>query len=208
MGVADRYREIRWRTAMEARNGDEEAQRKAEEADKRWQQEYDAAMKIKEAMESLRKEADSIRARAGEMAGGSLAGRIRNEATQRRIDNEERDSAAKAEQAKKAEEERKAKRDADEKRRAAELEAHERVRAENAERSRLAGTLGSMADAAASFDGVSQNRLTAMGLGSGVSATGGVAGDVRKIVDLLKQEIEATKNIKSGESGEARYTED
>lgn len=208
MGVADRYREIRWRTAMEARNGDEEAQRKAEEADKRWQQEYDAAMKIKEAMESLRKEADSIRARAGEMAGGSLAGRIRNEAVQRRIDNEERDSAAKAEQAKKAEEERKAKRDADEKRRAAELEARERVRAENAERSRLAGTLGSMADAAASFDGVSQNRLTAMGLGSGVSATGGVAGDVRKIVDLLKQEIEATKNIKSGESGEARYTED
>ena len=208
MGVADRYREIRWRTAMEARNGDEEAQRKAEEADKRWQQEYDAAMKIKEAMDALRREADSIRNRAAEMTGGGMAGRLRNAAAQLQIDNEERASAAKAEQAKKAEEERKAKRDADEKRRAAELEAHERVRAENAERSRLAGTLGSMADAAASFDGVSQNRLTAMGLGSGVSATGGVAGDVRKIVDLLKQEIEATKNIKSGESGEARYTED
>ena len=58
-----------------------------------------------------------------------------------------------------------------------------------------------MESAAASADAVSENRLTAMGLGSGVSAQGGgVANDVRKIIDLLKQEIEATKQIKPGEA--------
>jgi len=52
------------------------------------------------------------------------------------------------------------------------------------------------ADRAASFDGVSQNRLTAMGLGSGVSARGDVSSDVRKIVDLMRQQLAATKENK------------
>ena len=40
------------------------------------------------------------------------------------------------------------------------------------------------------------NRLTAIGLGSGVEARAGIAGDVKKIVDLLKEEIQATKDNK------------
>ena len=66
-----------------------------------------------------------------------------------------------------------------------------------------------VADRAASFDGVSQNRLTAMGLGSGVSASGGVAGDVKKLVDLLKQQVEESKklNEKDYSSGSATYAE-
>lgn len=201
MTVADRYREIRWRTAMEARGGDEAAQRKAEEADRRWQQEYDAAVKIKEAAEALRKEADSIRNRAGEMTGGSLAGRMRNDAEQLRIDNEERDAAAKKEQQKKAEDDRAAEREAERKRRETEQAERQRVMVENRERTEKISTFSRMADAAVSADAVSQNRLTAMGLGSGVSAQGGgVANDLRKIIDLLKQEIEATKQIKTDET--------
>lgn len=66
-----------------------------------------------------------------------------------------------------------------------------------------------VAGRAASFDGVSQNRLTAMGLGSGVSASGGVASDVKKLVDLLKQEVEESKklNEKDYSSGSAYYAE-
>lgn len=106
LNASDQFREIRWRTAMEARNGDEDAQRKAEAADKQWQQSYDEAMRTKEAMEALRKEADSLRLRAGEMAGGSRAAAIRNEATQLGIDNQEREAAARKEQEAKREAER------------------------------------------------------------------------------------------------------
>ena len=77
----------------------------------------------------------------------------------------------------------------------------ERVAAENRERTEKISMFTRMESAAVSADAVSENRLTAMGLGSGVSAQGnGVANDVRKIIDLLKQEIEATKNIKPGEA--------
>lgn len=81
---------------------------------------------------------------------------------------------------------------------------HDRERAE--ERASLAD---GMANRAASFDGVSQNRLTAMGLGSGVSASGGVAGDVKKLVDLLKQQVDESKklNEKDYSSGPATYAE-
>ena len=63
-------------------------------------------MKVKEAMEAMRKEADSIRARAAEMAGGSREARIRNEATQAKITNDEK--AAEAKKAATEEEKRKA----------------------------------------------------------------------------------------------------
>lgn len=80
---------------------------------------------------------------------------------------------------------------------------HERERAE--ERASLASGL---VDRAASFDGVSQNRLTAMGLGSGVSASGGVASDVKKLVDLLKQQVDESKKLNEKDySSSATYSE-
>lgn len=81
---------------------------------------------------------------------------------------------------------------------------HDRERAEE-----RAGLASGLFERAASFDGVSQNRLTAMGLGSGVSATGGVASDVKKLVDLLKQEVEESKklNEKDYSSGPSTYAE-
>lgn len=72
------------------------------------------------------------------------------------------------------------------------------IRAEAAEEERAArderiDELGGFADRLAATEGVSANRLTALGLGSGVDGRGGIAGDVRKIIDLLKEEIDATK---------------
>lgn len=52
------------------------------------------------------------------------------------------------------------------------------------------------AERMAATEGVSQNRLTALGLGSGVDGRAGIAGDVKKIVDLLKEEIAAVKDNK------------
>ena len=52
------------------------------------------------------------------------------------------------------------------------------------------------AERMAATEGVSQNRLTALGLGSGVEGRSGIAGDVKKIVDLLKEEIAAVKDNK------------
>lgn len=54
----------------------------------------------------------------------------------------------------------------------------------------------SFAERMAATEGVSQNRLTALGLGSGVEGRSGIAGDVKKIVDLLKEEIAAVKDNK------------
>ena len=54
----------------------------------------------------------------------------------------------------------------------------------------------SFAERMAATEGVSQNRLTALGLGSGVEGRAGIAGDVKKIVDLLKVEIAAVKDNK------------
>jgi len=56
--------------------------------------------------------------------------------------------------------------------------------------------LEAFAGRAASFDGVSQNRLTAMGLGSGVSAKGTVESKVGRLVKLMEAQIQATKDIK------------
>jgi len=54
----------------------------------------------------------------------------------------------------------------------------------------------SFAERMAATEGVSQNRLTALGLGSGVEGRSGIAGDVKKIVDLLREEIAAVKDNK------------
>ena len=87
----------------------------------------------------------------------------------------------------------------EEDRKSATLAIDNEIRAEAAadeqdERQRRIGELGGFADRLAATEGVSQNRLTALGLGSGVDGRAGIAGDVKKIVDLLKEEIAATKD--------------
>lgn len=68
-----------------------------------------------------------------------------------------------------------------------------------------AGELEAFASRIDSADSVSGNRLTAMGLGSGVSAKGDVASDVKKLVDLLRQDVEANK--KAAEQSANQNTE-
>ena len=193
---------------QQAARGEDGALERYKAAKAQSDKDYETAEKTKEAMEALRKEADSIRARAAEMTGGSRAAHIRDEANQRRIDNEELDEEARKKKAEreaaereKEQRQKEQEREAERQEREAERQERERVASENRERAEKIGTFSRMADAMVSADAVSQNRLTAMGLGSGVSAQGsGVANDVRKIVDLLKQEIEATKQIKPGEA--------
>lgn len=111
MRIADRARDRVFALGMRARRGEEGAQEKHDEAEQQYWQTYDGAMKVKEAMEAMRKEADSIRARAAEMAGGSREARIRDEATQAKITNDEKAAAAKkaaAEEEKRKADERRA----------------------------------------------------------------------------------------------------
>lgn len=255
MRIADRSESLVRQYGRDERRGVKGAKEKHDEAEEKWKADFAAAKKTEEAMEALRKEAESIRRRAGELMGGNYAARLRNEALERRMDNEERASAAKKEAADKAEADRKAmelekeretskldpnsktyakdKREIERKYELKEAERKagpqtgasapeletvrlkiERERREEAareeesaaaERRRKAAekidVFSRFEGAAVSADAVSQNRLTAMGLGSGVSAKGSpVANDVRKIVDLLREEIEATKNIKAGKA--------
>ena len=259
MRIVDRSESLARQYGRDERRGVEGAKEKHDEAEQKWKADFAAAKKTEEAMEALRKEAESLRRRAGELVGGNYAARLRNEALQRRMDNEERAAAAKKETADRAEADRKAmelekereiskldpnsktyakdKREIErkyelkeaerkagsvagasapeletarlrienERREEAAKEAAAEVANENRRRADRIGVLSQMEGAVISADAVSQNRLTAMGLGSGVSAKGSpVANDVRKIVDLLREEIEATKNIKAGE---ARYGE-
>lgn len=73
---------------------------------------------------------------------------------------------------------------------------------ENREKEKRASELEAFASRIDAADGVSGNRLTAMGLGSGVSASGNVAADVKRIADLLRQDVEANKKAaeKTGSS--------
>lgn len=55
---------------------------------------------------------------------------------------------------------------------------------------------------------VSQNRLTALGLGSGVSGNDTMATEMRKVVDLLEQQLVATKENKPEKTGDTNtFTE-
>lgn len=253
--------ERRHRAGMAARGGDEAAVEKHKEADKQWKEAHDAAAKIRESLEAARKEAQSIRNRAGEMAGGNLAANMKAQAATMQIENERREKAAKEDESKRKEDEEKAKEETKRKQKLedARLErqkqedlaaldpkakdyefqrkeverlyatraAEDKVaRADNAtdkmtaeeelkalgiknaaerrgdlsERElRQADDAEQFADRVAAAEGVSQNRLTAMGLGSGVQSDGGVASNVMKLVDLLRQNVEATKNINVGD---------
>lgn len=250
-----------WKAAMDARGGDEDAKKKAEEAAKEERKAVEDAKKIREQMEAARKEAESLRRLAGEKAGGNLAANIRNDAEKQRIANEaaaEKAKEQKQEADKNAKEQKTRDQNLEDKRLARQKEedlaalnpadpnyekrkreieqtyaireAENKVKRANNETDRHAAeeekkSLGirfnaenrneaisrgmEVAERTASFDGVSQNRLTAMGLGSGVSASGGVASDVKKLVDLLKQEVEESKkaNGKGDTPYYATYTE-
>ena len=249
--IADRTEARVREFGRDERRGVEGAKEKHDEAEREWKEQFAAAQKVKEAMKAARQTAESLRRRAGELMGGDSAARIRNEALERRIANEE--SAEKARE-KRREDDRAAElakereiskldprskayeRDKKEIERKYEIQKAEREagtdsaeleivrqRIENERREEAArdeeskgkknreeakkdlDVFSRMEAAAISSDAVSQNRLTAMGLGSGVSASGsGVVDDLRKIQDLLKQQIEATKDI---EAGESRYGE-
>ena len=249
--IADRTEARVREFGRDERRGVEGAKEKHDEAEREWKEQFAAAQKVKEAMKAARQMAESLRRRAGELMGGDSAARIRNEALERRIANEE--SAEKARE-KRREDDRAAElakereiskldprskayeRDKKEIERKYEIQKAEREagtdsaeleivrqRIENERREEAArdeeskgkknreeakkdlDVFSRMEAAAISSDAVSQNRLTAMGLGSGVSASGsGVVDDLRKIQDLLKQQIEATKDI---EAGESRYGE-
>ena len=65
----------------------------------------------------------------------------------------------------------------------------------NQDRAKEANNLSGFADRISAADGVSSNRLTAMGLGSGVKGNANIASDVKKMVKLLEEQIAATKDI-------------
>ena len=260
--IAAAAQEKSWAAAMKARNGGDAEKEEAKKADEEFKRQFDKAKKIREEIDATLREAQSLRNKAAELAGGNVAANILNDANKQRIENEAKAEEAaeknKDEDKKKSDDDKKKQREQnledktlekmkqddlaqlnpsspnyerdkreiertyeikalenkrdratnDEDRKAAgeELEAigirHERERRE--ERASLASGI---ADRAASFDGVSQNRLTAMGLGSGVSATGKVADDVRKIVDLLKQEVDESKKANQNGGEAAVYAE-
>lgn len=125
---------------------------------------------------------------------GATAARLRNEANQQRITNDE--NAEKAREKREEDAKAAAKRQAE-----ADRQAKAQAAAEMREKERRANDLASFAGRVDAFDGVSANRLTAMGLGSGVSAKGDVAGDVKRIADLLKQEVETSKKIAEKDNG-------
>lgn len=197
----ERARENSWRLTMAARNGGEAEKKAAEEADQAWKSAYDAAKKIKDEIDQMRREADSLRNRAGEMTGGFLAGRIRNSANQLRIDNEERDAAAKKAEAERQEQERAAE---------AERKAQERERAQQekaAQRERVEEATGALKRTEMLQNGImsvapSGNRLTAMGLGAGSGVARvqeRMAESLKDLVKLGQQQIEELKQIKDGE---------
>jgi DNA repair exonuclease SbcCD ATPase subunit len=201
--ASDQYNELRIVYATGWRRNTEGAAEKAEEYSKKSYAEYDEAKKIEAAAEELRKAAESLRRQGGELMGGSPGARARRDATLQRIKNDERAAdaqKAKAEKEAREKQEAAASAQAEEERRLAEREeakkTNEKRTSLNEKRTSLIGELEPFARNAANADLVSSNRLTAMGLGSGVSGGSSVANDVKRIIDLLQEEIKATKENK------------
>lgn len=213
LGANDRLVEIRWRTGMEARGGDEEAKRRADDADKQWRQSLDEVLRTKEAMEALRKEADSLRVRAGELTGGARAAVLRNEASQLSIDNQERESAARKEQEAKREAERAAeaaRREAERKEQEAKREAERQAEADRRAKEREIGeqirATGAVASGLVSV-APSASRLNAMGLGAGSGVQRVQEQMAKSLADLVRlgnAQLVALKDI-SGEEGGATF---
>lgn len=268
-----------WKAEMAARNGGEAERKKADEAHESWKKAYEFARKIREQMEAAQREAQALRNRAGELAGGSMSAKIRDAATQMRISNEEKEDEAnrKKEEEKRKKEEadkkaesaaaqaehaaklKKAQNDADfdrdykdaetpdrywrlqlrenlargafegfekqiaeelgkekpDEKRLAELRRKSegaqgemlgyRREQEELDRSEAEAALGradSALDRSYASGLVSSNRLTALGLGSGVSGNDTMATEMRKVVDLLEKQLAATKENKPEKPGE------
>ena len=202
-GATDQYVELAWRYGMEARRGVEGAQEKHDAVEQQWKQAHDEATKTKEAMEALRKEADSLRLRAGEMMGGSRAAAIRNEATQFGIDNQEREAAARKEQEAKREAEREAERAAEEARREAERQAEADRQTKERE---IVEQIRATDDVASGIVSVapSQSRLNAMGLGAGSGVQRvqqEMVNSLKDLVRLGRDQLAALKDIQNEDSG-------
>ena len=198
-GATDQYVELAWRYGMEARRGVEGAQEKHDAAEQQWKQAHDDATKTKEAMEALRKEAESLRLRAGEMMGGSRAAAIRNEATQFGIDNQEREAAARKEQ----EAKREAERAAEEARREAERQAEADRQTKERE---IVEQIRATDDVASGIVSVapSQSRLNAMGLGAGSGVQRvqqEMVNSLKDLVRLGRDQLAALKDIQNEDSG-------
>lgn len=200
--IVDTATEAKWRTGMDLRSaeksgkGVEEAKRKDDEAQAALNKAYDFAAGIDEQKKKTEAEADRLRRDSAELMGGGSAAKIRDSARQQQLTNEENEEKAKAaREAAKAEEDAR-KKEADDKARA----AKERTNAENAAKLDKARDLNSFAERLAAQEGVSTNRLSAMGLGSGVQGGSGVASDVKKLVTLLEEEVRATKENKPGDA--------
>ena len=85
--------------------------------------------------------------------------------------------------------------------------AARRAAKEAAEAEKQQPSLARNLDAIESANMVSSNRLTAMGLGAGVSADTQVASDVRRLVKLVEDNVAATKGIKLNVDTTATFTE-
>lgn len=199
LGASDQYTELTWRYGMEARRGVEGAQEKHDDAEQQWKQAHDEATKTKEAMEALRKEADSLRLRAGEMMGGARAAAIRNEATQLGINNQEREATARKEQEAKREVERAA----EEARREAERQAEADRRTKERE---IVEQIRATDDVASGIVSVapSQSRLNAMGLGAGSGVQRvqqEMVNSLKDLVRLGRDQLAALKDIQNEDSG-------
>lgn len=184
MRVNDAQVERVFRLGRDARAGVEGAQEKHDEAERQANATYDEAMKAKEAMEALRKEAEALRRQAGELAGSGRTANIRDAATQMRIDNEERADRAKKEQAARDAAEREAEQQRRVQERAEVEKRREADRAAGEIERKIAGFESGVASVAPSG-----NRLTAMGLGAGA----GVARVQEQMANSLKDLVKASK---------------
>lgn len=184
MRVNDAQVERVFRLGRDARAGVEGAQEKHDEAERQANATYDEAMKAKEAMEALRKEAEALRRQAGELTGSGRTANIRDAATQMRIDNEERADRAKKEQAARDAAEREAEQQRRVQERAEVEKRREADRAAGEIERKIAGYESGVASVAPSG-----NRLTAMGLGAGA----GVARVQEQMANSLKDLVKASK---------------
>lgn len=188
-----------FRLSRDADAGVPGAKEKAAEAEEEWKRLHDAAKAIREAMETLRKEAESLRRQAGESAGGGRAAALRDTATQTRIDNEERRSKAEQEARDRANSER----EMEASRREAARTAQQQARVER--QNRIAELSEGIRVNEAMQNGIiaaatpSQNRLTAMGLGSGsgvVRVQERMAESLKDLVKLGQQQVAELKQLK------------
>lgn len=207
------------------RSGTAEDREKAEKSHKAWEAAYDAAKATQDAVDALRRDAASLRRQGGEIMG-SPGAKARRDAALERADTA-LDVNSKSYDDDKASIERKYMREELEAKRAASagpeiaavdaeiaaLENEEREAAarraakEAAEAEKQQPSLARNLDAIESANMVSSNRLTAMGLGAGVSADTQVASDVRRLVKLVEDNVAATKGIKLNVDTTATFTE-